>query len=38
MYPDKEIKSEDITPEELEEFSNMLSDILNKWLEKQKTK
>lgn len=30
MYPDKEIKSEDITPEELEEFSNMLSDILNK--------
>lgn len=38
IYPDKEIKPEEITPEELEEFSKKLSDKLNKGLEKQKTK
>lgn len=38
MYPDKEIKPEEITPEELEEFSKRLSDKLNEGLEKQKTK
>ena len=35
LYPDKEIKPEEITPEELEEFSKRLSDKLNKGLEKQ---
>ena len=38
LYPDKEIKTEGITPEELEEFSKRLSDKLNGGLEKQKTK
>ena len=35
LYPDREIKPEEITPEELEEFSKRLSDKLNKGLEKQ---
>ena len=38
IYPDKEIKPEEITPEELEEFSKRLSDKLNEGLKKQKTK
>ena len=38
FYPDKEIKPEEITPEELEEFSKRLSDKLNEGLEKQKSK
>ena len=38
MYPDKEIEPEEITPEELEEFSKRLLDKLNEGLEKQKTK
>ena len=38
IYPDKEIKPEEITPEELEEFSKRLSDKLNEGLEKQKSK
>ena len=38
VYPDKELTPEDITPEELEEFSKRLSDKLNKGLEKQKSK
>ena len=38
LYPDKEIKPEEITPEELEEFSKRLSDKLNEGLEKQKSK
>ncbi len=38
IYPDKEIKPEEITPEELEEFAKRLSDKLNEGLEKQKTK
>ena len=38
LYPDKEIKPEEITPEELEEFSKRLSDKLNEGIEKQKSK
>mgnify|MGYP003911544435 CR=1 FL=1 len=38
FYPDKEIKPEEITSEELEEFSKRLSDKLNEGLEKQKSK
>ena len=38
LYPDKEIKPEEITPEELEEFSKRLSNKLNEGLEKQKSK
>ena len=38
LYPDREIKPEEITPEELEEFSKRLSDKLNEGLEKQKSK
>ncbi len=38
LYPDKEMEPEEITPEELEEFSKRLSDKLNEGLEKQKTK
>ena len=38
LYPDKEIEPEEITPEELEEFSKRLSDKLNEGLEKQKNK
>ncbi len=38
LYPDKEIKPEEIIPEELEEFSKRLSDKLNEGLEKQKSK
>ncbi len=38
LYPDKEIKPEDITPEELEEFTKRLSDKLNQGLEKEKSK
>ena len=38
LYPDKEIKPEEITPEELEEFSKRLTDKLNKGLKKQKSK
>ena len=38
FYPDKEINPEEITPEELEEFSKRLSDKLNEGLEKQKSK
>ena len=38
IYPDREIKPEEITPEELEEFSKRLSDKLNEGLEKQKSK
>ena len=38
LYPDKEIKPEDITPDELEEFAKRLSDKLNEGLEKQKSK
>lgn len=37
IYPDKEIKPEEITPEELEEFAKRLSDKLNNGLEKQKS-
>ena len=36
LYPDKEIEPEEITPEELEEFSKRLSDKLNAGLEKKK--
>ena len=35
IYPDKEVKPEEITPEELEEFSKRLSKKLNEGLEKQ---
>ena len=38
LYPDKEIKPEEITPKELEEFSKRLSDKLNEGLAKQKCK
>ena len=38
LYPDKEMEPEEITPEELEEFSKRLSDKLNEGLEKQKNK
>ena len=38
IYPDKELTPEDITPEELEEFSKRLSDKLNSGLEEQKSK
>ena len=38
IYPDKEIKPEEITPEELEEFSKRISDKINEGLKKQKTK
>lgn len=38
LYPDKEIKPEEITPEELEEFSKRLTDKLNEGLKKQKSK
>ncbi len=38
LYPDKEKEPEEITPEELEEFSKRLSDKLNEGLEKQKIK
>jgi len=37
LYPDKEIKPEDITPEELEEFAKRLSDKLNQGIEKEKS-
>ena len=38
IYPDKEIKPEEITPEELEEFAKKLSEKLNTGIEKQKSK
>ncbi len=38
LYPEKEIKPEDITPEELEEFAKRLSDKLNQGIEKEKSK
>ena len=37
IYPDKEIKPEEITPEELEEFAKKLSEKLNTGIEKQKS-
>ena len=38
IYPDKEIKPEEITPKELEEFAKKLSDKLNNGLKKGKSK
>ena len=38
IYPDKKIKPEEITPEELEEFAKKLSEKLNTGIEKQKSK
>ena len=38
IYPDKEIKPEEITPEELEEFAKKLSEKLSTGIEKQKSK
>ena len=38
IYPDKEIKPEEITPEKLDELAKRLSDKLNKGLEGQKEK
>ena len=38
IYSDKEIKPEEITPEEMEEFAKKLSDKLNSGLEKEKEK
>lgn len=38
IYPERDIKPEEITPEELEDFAKKLSDKLNEGLEKTKNK